>query len=55
MASFADSLVAPLSVINALLAAIGMKKEQEIAETLLNIEKVWDEYNVYTKKQETAK
>lgn len=55
MASFADSLVAPLSVINALLAAIGMKKEAEIAETLLQIEKVWDEYNVYTKKQELSK
>ena len=55
MASYADSLVAPLSIINALLAAIGMKKEKEVAETLLTIEQVWDEYNVYDKKKGSAK
>ena len=49
MASFADSLVAPLSIINALLAAIGMKKRSEITETLNTLEAVWDEYNVYDK------
>lgn len=47
MASFADSLVAPLSIINALLAAIGMKKRSEIAETLNTLENVWADYNVY--------
>ncbi len=51
MASFADSLVAPLSIINALLAAIGVKKQAEIAETLATIEAVWDEYDVYDKKK----
>lgn len=51
MASFADSLVAPLSIINALLAAIGVKKQAEIAETLARIEAVWDEYDVYDKKK----
>ena len=50
MASFADSLVAPLSIINALLAAIGMKKKDEVARTLAHLESVWDEYNVYDKK-----
>ncbi len=49
MVSFADSLVAPLSVINALIAAIGKKKQAEISETLESLEKVWDEYNVYNK------
>ncbi len=49
MASFADSLVAPLSIINALLAAIGMKKKDEVAATLSHLEAVWDEYNVYDK------
>lgn len=49
MASFADSLVAPLSIINALLAAIGMKKKDEVARTLAHLESVWDEYNVYDK------
>ena len=50
MASFADSLVAPLSIINALLAAIGVKKKDDVAETLRQLETVWDEYNVYEKK-----
>lgn len=49
MASFADSLVAPLSIINALLAAIGMKKKEDVARTLAHLEAVWDEYNVYDK------
>lgn len=51
MASFADSLVAPLSIINALLAAIGMKKQNEVARTLMDLEKVWDDYDVYEKKK----
>ncbi len=49
MASFADSLVAPLSVINALIAAVGMKKRDEIAETFSKLEAIWDEYDVYEK------
>lgn len=48
MASFADSLVAPLSVINALIAAIAQRKNTEISETLAKLEQVWDEYNVYS-------
>ena len=47
MVSFADSLVAALSIINALIAAIGKKKEDEISETLARFERVWDEYQVY--------
>lgn len=50
MASFADSLVAPLSVINALLAAIGMKKKESITKSLERLESAWDMYNVYEKK-----
>ena len=55
MASFADSLVAPLSIINALLAAIGMKKQAEITETLHRLESVWDKYDVYEKKKGSEK
>ena len=55
MASFADSLVAPLSIINALLAAIGLKKHAEITETLRVMEAAWDEYGVYEKKQGSDK
>ncbi len=49
MASFADSLVAPLSIINALIAAIAQKKSGEISSALRKLEDVWDEYNVYAK------
>lgn len=49
MASFVDSLVAPLSIINALIVAIGRKKQDEIAETFGKLERIWDEYDVYEK------
>ncbi len=48
MASFVDSLVAPMSIINALIAYIGKKKQGEVTETLERLETVWREYNVYT-------
>lgn len=54
MASFVDSLVAPLSVINALIVAIGLEKSQEIAEIYRKLESIWDEYNVYEKDSDTA-
>ncbi len=49
MASFVDSLVAPLSIINALIVAIGMKKQSEVAATFERLESIWDEYEVYDK------
>lgn len=48
MASFVDSLVAPLSVINALVIAVGLREKDRISETFNNLEKIWEEYNVYT-------
>ena len=47
MASFVDSLAAPLSVINALIAAVGMEKREQVSATLGTLEKVWERYNVY--------
>jgi hypothetical protein len=47
IASFVDSLVAPLSLINALIVAIGLEKKEEIAETYAKLESIWGEYNVY--------
>ncbi len=47
MASIVDSLVAPLSVINALIVALCMKKQGEVATTLERLEEIWDEYQVY--------
>ena len=49
MASFADSLVAPLSVINALIVAVGRKKSAEVTATFEKLERIWDEYQVYEK------
>lgn len=49
MASFVDSLVAPLSLINALIVAIGLQKQEELSETYARLESIWDEYNVYDK------
>ena len=47
MASIVDSLVAPLSVINALIVALCMKKQKEVAGTLTTLEDIWGEYQVY--------
>ena len=47
MASIVDSLVAPLSVINALIVALCMKKQGEVATTLETLEDIWNEYQVY--------
>lgn len=49
MASIVDSLVAPLSVINALVVALCMKKQKEVIETLETLEEIWDEYQVYSR------
>ena len=48
MASIVDSLVAPLSIINALVVALCMKKQDEVVRTLENLENIWDEYQVYS-------
>lgn len=49
MASFVDSLVAPLSIINALIVACGRKRQDSVGETLGRLEQLWDEYGVYEK------
>ena len=49
MASIVDSLVAPLSVINALVVALCMKKQDEVIQTLERLEDIWDEYQVYSR------
>ena len=48
MASFVDSLVAPLSVINALIIAVGMREKENISSTFNSLEEIWREYNVYS-------
>ena len=51
MASYVDSLVAPLSLINALVVAVSRAKEEEVRERLQKLEHIWDEYDVYDKNQ----
>ena len=51
MASFADSLVAPLSVINALVVAVSRKKQDDLTVRLHQLEKIWEEFNVYDTNQ----
>lgn len=50
MASFVDSLVAPLSIINALVVAVARKRQDEVSERLRILEEVWDRYDVYDKR-----
>lgn len=47
MVSFVDSLVAPLSIINAIIVAISLRKKDEISVNLENLENIWVEYEVY--------
>ena len=50
MASFMDSFVAPMSIINAIIVEITNRREKEITERFDKLEKVWDEYEVYAKR-----
>ena len=47
MASFVDSLVAPLSLVNALLVAVSQRKNDDLARTFRTLEDIWDEYGVF--------
>lgn len=49
MASFVDSLVAPLSIINAMITAVSLARQEEVAKRLGRMEQIWDEYDVYDK------
>ncbi|MGN1090363.1 MAG: MurR/RpiR family transcriptional regulator [Huintestinicola sp.] len=49
MVSFADSLVAPMSLINALISAVGMKKQEYVSHSFERLESIWEEYEVYEK------
>ena len=52
MVSVVDSLVAPMSVVNAMILALASKREQELAKTFNALERVWEEYNVYEKQDD---
>lgn len=50
MLSLVDSLVAPLSLINALIVALAAGRGQILAKSFEALERVWEEYNVYEKR-----
>ena len=52
MVSLVDTLVAPLSVCNALIVALASKREKELAKTFNTLERVWEEYHVYEKQED---
>lgn len=52
MASFADSLVAPLSLINALVIAVSINKQTSVSKEFSDLEKIWDKYKVYVGKDD---
>lgn len=54
MASFVDSLVAPLSVINALIIAVGLREKEKISQTFSELENIWGEYQVYEYKEKES-
>ncbi len=47
MASIVDSLVAPLSVINALIVSLCIKRQDEVIENLEMLEGVWNQYQTF--------
>ena len=47
MVSFLDSLVAPLSLINALIVSVGIRSKENISDTFKRLETVWADYDVY--------
>ncbi len=55
MASIVDSLVAPLSLINALIVATVLEKKASVENTFQRLETYWDKYDVYAKTSEIAK
>ncbi len=48
MVSFVDSLVAPMSLINALIVAVATRRQDTLAQTFNYLEQLWSEYEVFT-------
>lgn len=51
-ASFVDSLVAPMSLINALVVAAGMHRKEQLRRVFDDLERIWDKYEVYRKAEQ---
>ena len=47
MVSVVDSLVAPMSVVNALIVSLAQEQQTQMTKTFEDLENLWDEYDVY--------
>jgi DNA-binding MurR/RpiR family transcriptional regulator len=54
MASIVDSLCAPLSLLNALIVSVALKKSGEVSHVFQTLEDIWDEYGVYEKVEDVS-
>ena len=52
IASFVDSLVAPLSLINALIVAVSINKREKLLNNFKKLEDIWEKYDVYEKNED---
>lgn len=48
MESFVDSIVAPMSVLNALIVAVGIKEKKNISVSFASLEDIWNKYNIFS-------
>jgi len=53
MASFVDSLAAPLSLINALIVAVGQRRKEELAQHFEQLEQIWQQNHIYLERERT--
>ncbi len=51
MVSFLDSLVAPMSLINAIIVAVGVRNKENLSKTFTRLETIWTENKVYEQSQ----
>ena len=52
MISFVDSMAAPLSLLNALILAVGQQRRDDLSATLADMEQVWSRYSIFGKDDE---
>ena len=52
MISFVDSMTAPLSLLNALILAVGKQRKEELSTALADMEQVWSKYGIFGKEDD---
>ena len=52
MISFVDSMAAPLSLLNALILAVGQQRRDDLSATLAEMEQVWSRYSIFGKEED---